>query len=115
MKIRYVLRYNTPSANTHTSPYSHAWEHDDVATKPTILADCNGTAEFWSLGAVTQERIQGVGSSIKRAIRPNEGAGADGYQAGIEERAVEIYIDALPNPERISMMDGLHKRGYGNT
>lgn len=44
--------------------------------------------------------------SIETAVRPNEGACADGYQASIEERAIEIDIDSFTDPARMSIERG---------
>jgi hypothetical protein len=107
MECRYVFRHNTSSTNTNSSPYSHSWEHNNVASKPTVVSDCNGLAEFRTLDAIAKERIQGVCSGIKRAIRTNESTVADSNQAGIEEGAVEVNVDTLTKPARMSIEQGV--------
>jgi hypothetical protein len=107
VECRYVFRHNTSSTNSNTSPYSHSWEHNNVASKPAVVSDCNGLTEFRTVDAISKERIQGVCSGIKRAIRTNESTIADSDQAGIEECAVEVNVDTPTKPARMSIEDGV--------
>jgi hypothetical protein len=50
------------------------------------------------LDSIAKERVEGMGSGIKAAIRTNEGTSADSDQTGIEKGAVEVDIDALTEP-----------------
>lgn len=95
VKSRYVFCDNTSSTDTDTSSDSNSGKHNHVSSKPAVLADCNRLPKFRALGAIAEERIKWVCSSIERAIRANESTRADRNQASIQEGAVEVDINVL--------------------
>jgi hypothetical protein len=95
VKRRYVFSHNTSSTNSNTSTNSDSGEDGDIASQPTILANCDGLAQFRAFDAIAEEGIKRVRGGIKRTVWTYKSAGADGDQAGIKEGAVEVDVDAF--------------------
>lgn len=57
--------------------------------------------ELRALEAIAQEGVYRVPPAVEGAVGAEDGAGADGDQAGIDEGGVEVYEDAFANAKEI--------------
>lgn len=97
MESRDVLRHHAPSTYCATSPDRHIWTYRHVPTEPAVLANSDWTPELWTVDAVAEEGVEGVGGGEERATRTDQSASANGDNANIEERAVEVDVNSLPD------------------
>jgi len=104
VKIRYILGHNASSPHSHTSPNGYSRKDNDITSKPTIFTDCNRLAEFGASNAIAEEGIKWMGSAIERAIGSDESTGTHGDQADIEEGGVEVDVDTLTDPMKMSSL-----------
>jgi hypothetical protein len=98
MEVRNILSNNTPGTNRHTPTNSDSRKHYDIAAKPTVLTNSDRLPEFRALDTIAEERIEGMGTAVERAVRSDESASSDCDQAGINEDSVVVDVDTFANP-----------------
>lgn len=81
---------NTSSADGTAVSDSDARQDDHVPCYPAVLADCDGSAQLWSIGAVAQVWVKWVRAAKQGDIGSDQGPGPNTHLAGVEDGAVEV-------------------------
>ena len=94
-KVRHILRYNAPRADSDAFPDRHTGKDDTVSAEPTVFTDGDGAAVLRAARAVAEDRVRGVGAAEEGAVGPDERAVADGDRAGVYPGAVGVDVYVL--------------------
>lgn len=94
-EVRDVLGHDASRTDRDALPDGHPRKHNDVPSKPTILAHLYRFPTLWPTGSVSDEGIQRMVPAIERAIRANEGTSPDFNGARIYPGAVGVDIDSF--------------------
>ena len=94
-KIIHVPCNHTPRAHRNSPPNLHPRTNHHIASKPAILTYVDPRAEFRAFHPIAKKGVQGMGARVERAVGTDEGAGADGYETGVDECAVIVDLNAF--------------------
>lgn len=104
MKFWNIFCHYATSSDGTSSSDGLARQYNHVAPKPTILSNNNWRTIFWPFYSVSQERVKGVSSRIKRTVGSHHSSGTDKDGAGVNEGCVTIDITTFTKPNRDEFM-----------
>ena len=93
-EVWHVLCDNASGADYAPSAESHAWQNDDVAANPDVVADADFHSELRPFDPIANARVQRVRGAVERDVGSEQAPRPDGHRAGVEDCAVEVDEDA---------------------
>lgn len=93
-----IFGHYTACSNSNSIADGNSLEDDHVSAEPTVLPYHNRLGTLWSLGTIPDVPINWVRCCVQRAVRPDEGARANGDRTRVQERTTEVYVDILSEP-----------------
>jgi hypothetical protein len=100
MERRHVFRHHTPCAHCHASTYCDTGKHNNIATKPAVLANGYGLTQLWTIDPIPEERVEWMCGRVETTVWPDEGAGSYCDKTGVKECTIEVNVYTRSNSAR---------------